>query len=202
MSVSMESCEGEVALDVEGESSRDSELPLTFIHSITVVPVAVLEPERDLEKRTEKKRSEVSVFVIFNYETTIIFKDKVTKCSFFVFFLPVRIVLPLSQLPVSREGQLCLSLPVWCLDLQTWRSIMASMALLPLTHTGFGGTRRARQQEIRLEVWKVVPGDVQALWPAIPVKSTVVDSPLGFSKVLHERDAPHRRWRLALGFLK
>lgn len=86
MSVSMESCEGEVALDVEGESSRDSELPLTFIHSITVVPVAVLEPERDLEKRTEKKRSEVSVFVIFNYETTIIFKDKVTKCSFFVFF--------------------------------------------------------------------------------------------------------------------
>lgn len=81
MSVSMESCEGEVALDVEGESSRDSELPLTFIHSITVVPVAVLEPERDLEKRTE-----VSVFVIFNYETTIIFKDKVTKCSFFCVF--------------------------------------------------------------------------------------------------------------------
>ena len=50
MSVSMESCEGDVALEVEGESSRDSELPLTFIHSITVVPVAVLEPERDLEK--------------------------------------------------------------------------------------------------------------------------------------------------------
>lgn len=48
MSVSMESCEGEVAREVEGESSRDSELPLTFIHSITVVPVAVLEPDRDL----------------------------------------------------------------------------------------------------------------------------------------------------------
>lgn len=51
MSVSMESCEGEVALEVEGESSRDSELPLTFIHSMTVVPVAVLEPDRDLWKR-------------------------------------------------------------------------------------------------------------------------------------------------------
>lgn len=51
MSVSMESCEGEVAREVEGESSRDSELPLTFIHSITVVPVAVLEPDRDLWKK-------------------------------------------------------------------------------------------------------------------------------------------------------
>lgn len=50
MSVSMESCEGEVALEVEGESSRDSELPLTFMHSITVVPVAVLEPDKDLEE--------------------------------------------------------------------------------------------------------------------------------------------------------
>lgn len=48
VSVSMESWEGEVALEVEGESSRDSELPLTFIHSMTVVPVAVLEPDRDL----------------------------------------------------------------------------------------------------------------------------------------------------------
>lgn len=56
MSVSMESCEGEVALEVEGESSRDSELPLTFIHSITVVPVAVLEPDRDLEK--EERRTQ------------------------------------------------------------------------------------------------------------------------------------------------
>lgn len=56
MSVSMESCEGEVALEVEGESSSDSELPLTFIHSITVVPVAVLEPDRDLWER--KKQSE------------------------------------------------------------------------------------------------------------------------------------------------
>lgn len=49
ISVSMESCEGEVALEVDGESRRDSELPLTFIHSITVVPVAVLDPDRDLE---------------------------------------------------------------------------------------------------------------------------------------------------------
>lgn len=58
MSVSMESCEGEVALEVEGESSSDSELPLTFIHSITVVPVAVLEPDRDLweRKKTQKER--------------------------------------------------------------------------------------------------------------------------------------------------
>lgn len=56
MSVSMESCEGEVALEVDGESSRDSELPLTFIHSITVVPVAVLEPDRDLKKRKNAKR--------------------------------------------------------------------------------------------------------------------------------------------------
>ena len=47
-SVSIESCEGDVALEVDGESSSDSELPLTFIHSITVVPVAVLEPDRDL----------------------------------------------------------------------------------------------------------------------------------------------------------
>lgn len=44
----MEIWEGEVALEVEGESRRDSELPLTFMHSITVVPVAVLDPERDL----------------------------------------------------------------------------------------------------------------------------------------------------------
>ncbi|TNN46553.1 hypothetical protein EYF80_043227 [Liparis tanakae] len=41
MSVSMESCEGEGALGGEGESSRDSELPRTFMHSITVVPVAL-----------------------------------------------------------------------------------------------------------------------------------------------------------------
>lgn len=54
MSVSMESCEGEVAREVEGESSRDSELPLTFIHSITVVPVAVLEPDKDLWKKGRK----------------------------------------------------------------------------------------------------------------------------------------------------
>lgn len=54
MSVSMESCDGEVALEVDGESNRDSELPRTFIHSITVVPVAVLEPDRDLEKRGEE----------------------------------------------------------------------------------------------------------------------------------------------------
>lgn len=54
MSVSMESCKGDVALEVEGESRRDSELPLTFIHSITVVPVAVLEPDRDLRKSTEE----------------------------------------------------------------------------------------------------------------------------------------------------
>lgn len=47
----MESCEGEVALEVDGESRRDSELPLTFIHSITVVPVAVLDPDRDLQER-------------------------------------------------------------------------------------------------------------------------------------------------------
>lgn len=59
MSVSMESCEGEVALEVEGESSSDSELPLTFIHSITVVPVAVLEPDRDLwEVKKNKTQSE------------------------------------------------------------------------------------------------------------------------------------------------
>lgn len=62
MSVSTESCEGEVALEVDGESSRDSELPLTFIHSITVVPVAVLEPDRDLEKRRNAKRRELNVF--------------------------------------------------------------------------------------------------------------------------------------------
>lgn len=65
MSVSMESCEGEVALEVEGESSRDSELPLTFIHSITVVPVAVLEPDRDLEKRRKEKRRELNAFLVF-----------------------------------------------------------------------------------------------------------------------------------------
>lgn len=59
-SVSMESCEGEVALEVEGESRRDSELPLTFIHSITVVPVAVLEPDRDLEKRIKE-----NAFLVF-----------------------------------------------------------------------------------------------------------------------------------------
>lgn len=51
ISVSMESWEGEVALEVDGESRRDSELPLTFIHSITVVPVAVLDPDRDLGDR-------------------------------------------------------------------------------------------------------------------------------------------------------
>lgn len=65
MSVSMESCEGEVALEVEGESSRDSELPLTFIHSITVVPVAVLEPDRDLEKRRKEKKIELNAFLVF-----------------------------------------------------------------------------------------------------------------------------------------
>lgn len=57
-SVSMESCEGDVALEVEGESRRDSELLLTFIHSITVVPVAVLEPDRDLRKSKEDKSRE------------------------------------------------------------------------------------------------------------------------------------------------
>lgn len=51
ISVSMESCEGDVALELDGESSRDSELPLTFIHSITVVPVAVLDPDKDLKDR-------------------------------------------------------------------------------------------------------------------------------------------------------
>lgn len=63
MSVSMESCEGEVALEVEGESSSDSELPLTFIHSITVVPVAVLEPDRDLwegKKNAIRKNESIS----------------------------------------------------------------------------------------------------------------------------------------------
>lgn len=55
MSVSVECCEGEVALEVDGESRRDSELPLTFIHSITVVPVAVLEPDRDLENKRNTK---------------------------------------------------------------------------------------------------------------------------------------------------
>lgn len=54
-SVSMESCDGEVALEVDGESNRDSELLRTFIHSITVVPVAVLEPDRDLEKRAFRR---------------------------------------------------------------------------------------------------------------------------------------------------
>lgn len=49
----------------------------------------------------------------------------------------------------------------------------------------------------------MVSGDVQALGPAIPVKTAfVVDPPLGFSEVLHERDAPHRGRRLALGFLE
>lgn len=48
-SVSVRRCIGDVALEVVGELSNDSELPLIFIHSITVVPVAVLEPDRDLE---------------------------------------------------------------------------------------------------------------------------------------------------------
>lgn len=56
VSVSIDSCEGEVALEVEGESSKDSELPLTFMHSITVVPVAVLEPDKDLERNRGKRR--------------------------------------------------------------------------------------------------------------------------------------------------
>lgn len=51
----MQICEGEVALEVDGESRRDSELPLTFIHSITVVPVAVLDPDRDLEDRVREQ---------------------------------------------------------------------------------------------------------------------------------------------------
>lgn len=45
---------------MEGESSRDSELLLTFIHSITVVPVAVLEPDKDLG-RTEDNTIEYYV---------------------------------------------------------------------------------------------------------------------------------------------
>lgn len=59
-SVSIKSWEGDVALEVEGESSNDSELPLTFIHSITVVPVAVLEPDRDLKEifKIDKKRQD------------------------------------------------------------------------------------------------------------------------------------------------
>lgn len=69
MSVSIESCEGEVALEVVGESRRDSELPLTFIHSITVVPVAVLEPDRDLERRKEKNRGELSAFQVYTLQT-------------------------------------------------------------------------------------------------------------------------------------
>lgn len=60
MSVSTESCEGDAALEVEGESSNDSELPLTFIHSITVVPVAVLEPDRDLKRRREVIRTQIT----------------------------------------------------------------------------------------------------------------------------------------------
>ena len=48
VSASMESWEGEVAREVAGESRSDSELPLTFMHSITVVPVAVLDPDNDL----------------------------------------------------------------------------------------------------------------------------------------------------------
>lgn len=71
ISVSMESWEGEVALEVAGESRSDSELPRTFIHSITVVPVAVLDPDRDLEDRgwegiskslKRSKQSRVSAF--------------------------------------------------------------------------------------------------------------------------------------------
>ena len=42
----MESWEGVVALEVEGEA-RDSELPCTWVHSMTVVPVAVLELDKD-----------------------------------------------------------------------------------------------------------------------------------------------------------
>lgn len=45
-STSMESWEGVVALEVEGEA-RDSELPCTWVHSMTVVPVAVLELDKD-----------------------------------------------------------------------------------------------------------------------------------------------------------
>lgn len=71
MSVSMENCEGEVALEGEGESSRDSELPLTFIHSITVVPVAVLEPDRDLEKKKKETRIQfLSSLYLTNLENT------------------------------------------------------------------------------------------------------------------------------------
>lgn len=73
-SVSMESCEGEVALEVEGESSRDSELPLTFIHSMTVVPVAVLEPERDLEE-TDTKTSRDKVWLL------ILLRSFYAQCS-------------------------------------------------------------------------------------------------------------------------
>lgn len=46
VSASMESRDGDVAREVEGEC-RDSELPCTFMHSITVVPVAVLEPDSE-----------------------------------------------------------------------------------------------------------------------------------------------------------
>lgn len=46
VSASMESGEGEVAREVDGEF-RDSELPRTLMHSITVVPVAVLEPDNE-----------------------------------------------------------------------------------------------------------------------------------------------------------
>lgn len=46
VSASIESWDGDVAREVEGEF-RDSELPRTFMHSITVVPVAVLEPDSE-----------------------------------------------------------------------------------------------------------------------------------------------------------
>lgn len=46
-SASTDSWEGEVAREVVREV-RESELPHTFMHSITVVPVAVLELDSDL----------------------------------------------------------------------------------------------------------------------------------------------------------
>lgn len=67
----MESCEGEVALEVAGEPRRDSELPLTFIHSITVVPVAVLEPDRDLEERKESGTQCISRLYDINLGSSI-----------------------------------------------------------------------------------------------------------------------------------
>lgn len=45
-SASAESWEGVVALETEGDT-RDSELPRVLAHSTAVVPVVVLEPERD-----------------------------------------------------------------------------------------------------------------------------------------------------------